>query len=43
MLDAVTAYLGLVSLLNDNDVWYTLPWDDPPRASQEWHLDHDAP
>ena len=41
VLDAVTAYLGLVPVLYDFDVWYTLPWDAPPKASQEWHLDHD--
>jgi len=41
VLDAVTAYLGLVPVLYDVDVWYTLPWDDPPKGSQEWHLDHD--
>jgi hypothetical protein len=41
VLDAVTAYLGVVPVLYDFDVWFTVPWDDPPKASQKWHLDHD--
>jgi hypothetical protein len=41
VLDAVTAYLGVVPVLYDFDVWYTLPWDAPLKGSQKWHLDHD--
>lgn len=41
ILDAVSAYLGLVPVLYDFDIWYTVPWDDAPKGSQEWHLDHD--
>lgn len=41
ILDAVTAYLGVVPVLFDFDVWYTLPGDEPPKGSQKWHLDHD--
>jgi hypothetical protein len=41
VLDAVTAYLGVVPVLFDFDVWYTVPWEDSPKGSQQWHLDHD--
>jgi hypothetical protein len=41
VLDTVTAYFGVVPVLYDFDVWYTVPWDAVPKASQMWHLDHD--
>jgi hypothetical protein len=41
VFDAVSAYLGVVPVLYDFDVWYTIPSDEGPRGSQKWHLDHD--
>jgi hypothetical protein len=41
VLAPVTAYLGLVPVLYEFDVWYSMPQPDAPQASQLWHLDHD--
>jgi hypothetical protein len=37
----VTAYLGVVPILCDFDVWYSPPAEDAPRNAQQWHLDGD--
>jgi hypothetical protein len=36
----VAAYLGVVPVLNDIDVWYSPYHERPPRSSQLWHRDH---
>jgi hypothetical protein len=41
VLDSVAAYLGVVPVLFDFDVWYTLPSEHELKGSQKWHLDHD--
>ena len=41
VLRAVTAYLGMVPVLNQLDVWYSVPQVDALVGSQLWHLDHD--
>ena len=41
VLATVSAYLGLVPVLYEFDVWYSMPQPDAPKASQLWHLDHD--
>jgi hypothetical protein len=41
VLAPVCAYLGLVPVLYEFDVWYSMPQPDEPQASQLWHLDHD--
>ena len=41
VLATVSAYLGLVPVLYEFDVWYSMPQPHEPKASQLWHLDHD--
>jgi hypothetical protein len=38
----ISAYLGVVPILNQIDIWYSAASDSPsePRSSQLWHLDH---
>jgi hypothetical protein len=36
----ISAYLGLVPILNQIDVWYSATAQAEPRSSQLWHLDH---
>jgi hypothetical protein len=37
----VSAYLGVVPVLTDVDVWYSMHHPNPPKRSQLWHLDSD--
>jgi hypothetical protein len=37
----VAAYLGIVPILFDFDVWYSPPATAEPRNAQRWHLDGD--
>ena len=42
LLDTVNSYLGLNSRLNQINLWYTIPLEEPDRirvASQNWHRD----
>jgi hypothetical protein len=41
VLATVSAYLGLVPVLYDFDVWYSMPQPDVAQSSQLWHMDHD--
>src|SRR5207249_4517120 len=41
ILAPVSAYLGLVPVLHQIDIWYSAHGADRPRASQRWHMDHD--
>jgi hypothetical protein len=36
----VAAYLGVVPVLTDVDVWYSAHHPKAPKSSQLWHLDH---
>jgi hypothetical protein len=36
----VSAYLGVVPVLTDVDVWYSAHHPKAPKSSQLWHLDH---
>ena len=36
----VAAYLGVVPVLTDIDVWYSAHHPKAPKSSQLWHLDH---
>ena len=36
----VAAYLGVVPVLSDVDVWYSAHQPKAPKSSQLWHLDH---
>jgi phytanoyl-CoA dioxygenase PhyH len=42
VLQAVTAYLGVVPVLHHLDAWYSVSEGDAaPVGSQRWHIDHD--
>jgi hypothetical protein len=41
VIASVAAYLGLVPILFDFDVWYSPPAGPEPRNAQRWHLDGD--
>lgn len=36
----IAAYLGVVPVLTDVDVWYSAHHPKAPKSSQLWHLDH---
>ena len=36
----VAAYLGVVPVLTDVDIWYSAHHPKAPKSSQLWHLDH---
>jgi hypothetical protein len=36
----IAAYLGVVPILTDVDVWYSAHHPKAPKSSQLWHLDH---
>lgn len=40
VVGAVAAYLGLVPVLGEIDVWYSVFNRKKPKKSQLWHLDH---
>jgi hypothetical protein len=39
VLAPVSAYLGLLPVLNYVDLWYSVHADEMPKSSQRWHLD----
>jgi hypothetical protein len=39
ILAPISAYLGLVPVLNNFDVWYSVHAAESPKSSQRWHLD----
>lgn len=39
VIAAVSTYLGLVPVLKQVDVWYSVHAGDAPKSSQRWHLD----
>ncbi len=40
VVGTVAAYLGVVPILADVDVWYSAHHPKAPKSSQLWHLDH---
>ncbi len=41
VVNAAASYLGVVPILTEIDVWYSVPpKKEEPRSSQLWHLDH---
>lgn len=40
VIGPVAAYLGVVPVLTDVDVWYSAHHPKAPKSSQLWHLDH---
>jgi hypothetical protein len=41
VIGPTAAYLGLVPVLHQIDIWYSASGGDRPKGSQKWHMDHD--
>jgi hypothetical protein len=39
LIGPISAYLGLVPVLNSVDLWYSVHAAESPKSSQRWHLD----